>query len=68
MTQTQIKINVFRSGGEWFGSCFVNDEFDGCDALAIDGDASEDEAMECARKLPLSVAGERTIARVDDLF
>ncbi|HET9045068.1 MAG TPA: hypothetical protein VFN70_18060 [Burkholderiales bacterium] len=58
-----IKINVYRSGGEWFGARWIGGEYDGCDAL----DAStEEEALEEARTMPLATQGEREINRVAD--
>ena len=61
-----IKINVFRDGGEWFGARWIDGEYDGCDSLDIADDATEAEAIEAARTMPLSIDGERTVARVED--
>ena len=62
-----VRINVYRSGGQWFEARWIGDEYDGCDALDVDGDASEAEAMETARTMRLAAAGERTVVRVHDL-
>lgn len=62
-----IKINVFRDGSEWFGARWIDGEYDGCDSLEIADDASEAQAIEAAKTMPLSVSGERTINRVEDI-
>ena len=62
-----IQINIYRSGGEWFGARWTDGEYDGCDELPCDGDASETEATECARTMPLNVQGERNVTRVADV-
>lgn len=66
-TTNTIRINVYRTAGEWYAARWINDEYDGCDELSCDGDASEEEAIECAKTMPLGVAGERTVRRVDDV-
>jgi len=63
----KIRINVYRDGGAWYGARWVDGEYDGCDALPVPPDASETEAMEAAREMPLIVEGERDIRRVDDV-
>lgn len=63
----EIKINIFRDGGEWFGARWIDGKYDGCDSLGVDDDASEDEAREAAMATPLSVDGTRTVACVDDV-
>lgn len=68
MTVTSsIQINVYRSGGEWFGSRWIGGEYDGCDELPCDGDASEAEALACAMLMQLSADGERRVTRVADV-
>lgn len=62
----EIRINVYQSGGEWFGARWIDGEYDGCDALEIDGDASEEEAIAHAESMPLIVQGLRTVERVED--
>jgi hypothetical protein len=62
-----IQINIYRSGGEWYGARWIDGEYDGCDELDVPGDASEDEARLCAETMPLLVAGPREIRRVDDV-
>lgn len=64
---TTIKINVYRDGGEWFGARWIDGEYDGCDSLDIAEGATEAEAIEAARNMPLNVKGERTVSRVDDV-
>lgn len=61
-----ITINVYRSGGEWFGARWFDREYDGCDPLDCDSDADDDEAIECAREMRLSVDGPREVNRVAD--
>lgn len=61
---TTIKINVYRSGDQWFGARWIGGEYDGCDVL--DDVGSEAEAIEAARTMPLAVDGDRTITRVAD--
>lgn len=63
----RIQINVYRDGSEWFGARWIDGAYDGCDALPVAPDASEDEALNAARELPLIVAGERDVVRVDDV-
>lgn len=62
-----IKINVYRDGSTWFGARWIDGDYDGCDELDVADDASEEDAFEAARHLPLSVDGERTVARVADI-
>jgi len=63
----RIQINVYRDGGEWFAARWIDGEYDSCDALPVASDASETEAMEAAREMPLIVEGERVVRRVDDV-
>ena len=62
-----IKINVFRDGSEWFGARWIDGEYDGCDPLEIDDSASESDAIQAARDMPLTVSGERIVTKVDDI-
>ncbi len=62
-----IKINVFRDNGQWFGARWIDGEYDGCDALDIPDDATDDDALRAAMDVPLSVDGERTVERVSDI-
>ena len=62
-----IKINVYRDGGEWFGARWIDGEYDGCDSLDIDDNSSESEAIEAAETMSLSVSGDRTVRKVDDI-
>jgi hypothetical protein len=67
LTETpMIEINIYRAGGQWYGSRTIDGEFDGCDELSCDGDASEDEARACAENEPLTAAGPRIVRRVED--
>ncbi len=61
-----IQINVYRDGGEWFAARWIGGEYDGCDALDLDGDATEAEALGAAREMPLTVDGVRTVTLVPD--
>lgn len=61
-----IQINIYRSGGVWFGARWIDGEYDGCDELDYEG-ATEAEAMAWARIMPLKAAGERTVTRVEDV-
>lgn len=61
-----IQINVYRADGEWYGSRWIDGEYDGCDALEIPDDASAEAAIEHARRMPLSASGERQVRRVED--
>ena len=64
-----IKINVYKAAGEWFGARWIGDEYDGCDPLGIDSEASDAEAIAFAALMPLSKADEtpRTVQRVADV-
>lgn len=62
----KIKINIYRSSGQWYGARWIGGEYDGCDEMDIDGGASEIEAAAAARTMPLTVDGEREISRVED--
>lgn len=62
----QIQINVYRAGGEWFGARWIDGEYDGCDELGCDGEASEEEALAHADDMPLAVEGPRTVTRVEN--
>jgi hypothetical protein len=63
---TNIKINVYKAGGEWFGARWIDGEYDGCDELGCDGDASDAEAIAHAESMPLAVSGARVVCRVAD--
>lgn len=63
----QIKINVYRAGGKWFGARWIDGEYDGCDEIDIATDATTIEAIQAASDMPLSVAGERVVVRAVDL-
>jgi hypothetical protein len=62
-----IKINVYKDGGAWYAAQWIDGEYDGCDALDVDDDASDAEAIACAGTMPLSVSGVREIKRVVDV-
>lgn len=62
-----IKINVYRDGGTWYGARWIDGEYDGCDEMDLDADAPEAAALEYAESMPLTVAGDRVVARVDDV-
>lgn len=66
-TTETIKINVYRCAGEWYGARWIGGEYDGCDELPCDSDASEEEAIECARTMPLAARGSRDVRRVEDV-
>lgn len=63
-----IQINIYRSGGEWFGARTIDGAHDGCDELDVDGNATEREARDSALAMPLNVTGERTVTRVADVL
>lgn len=62
-----IKINVYRDGSTWFGARWIDDEYDGCDALGISDGVSEQQAIEHARTMPLNTSGERIVTKVEDM-
>lgn len=62
-----IRINIYRDSGVWFAARWVDGEYDGCDALGCDDNATEGEACEAAMTMPLVVKGERVVCRVPDL-
>jgi hypothetical protein len=64
---TEIRINVFRDGSVWFGARWIDGEYDGCDALGIVNESTEDEAMAAARAMPLTVVGTRDVRFVDGI-
>lgn len=64
---SSIKINVYRDGLVWFGARWIDGEYDGCDSLDISDDATEAEAIDAAREMPLTVTGERIVSRVEDI-
>ena len=61
-----IIINIYRSGGAWFGARWIGGEYDGCDELDVAGDASADDARDAAMAMPLTAQGEREVQRVAD--
>lgn len=63
---SEIKINVYRAAGEWFGARWIDGEYDGCDRLDCSVDASDDEAIAHAETMHMTVDGPRTVRRVDD--
>lgn len=66
---TAIKINVYRhvtQGGSWCFATWIDGEYDTSDALDVDDNASEAEALECARLMPMVAIGKRTVVRVED--
>ena len=68
MTTTHsITINIYRTAGEWYAARWIDGEYDGCDAIDCDSDASDAEAIECAKEMPLNVGGSREICRVNDM-
>lgn len=62
----EIKINVYRAGGEWYAARWIDGEYDGSDALECNADASDAEALACAESMPLTISGQRVVRRVDD--
>ena len=62
-----IKINVYRDGQTWVGARWIDGEYDGCDELEISDNASEIEAIEAAKSMPLNAKGERIVAKVEDM-
>ena len=48
-----IKINVYRSAGSWYAARWIDGEYDGCDELGCDDNASEAEAIAHAALMPL---------------
>jgi hypothetical protein len=60
------QINIYRAENQWFAARWIAREYDGCDELDCDNDASEAEARVYAETMPLAVDGERTVTRVDD--
>jgi len=48
-----IKINVYKSGGEWFGARWIDADYDGCYELAVESSASVAEALAHAMLMPL---------------
>lgn len=64
---TTITINVYRDGSAWFGARWIGDEYDGCDELPVDEDATEAEAMAAAKTMPLCISGQRVVVKVDDI-
>jgi hypothetical protein len=65
-TDSTIQINIYRSGGKWFGARWTGGEYDGCDELPCDGDASEADALACAMLMPMAADGVRSVTRVAD--
>lgn len=63
---SDIRINVYRAGGEWYGARWIDGEYDGCDALDVEPEASTSDAIAHAQTMPLGVDGERSVARVAD--
>ena len=63
----QIQVNVYRSRGSWFGALFLDGEFDSCNELPCDGDISEADAISVAETMPLTISGDRSVARVADV-
>jgi len=64
---TEIRINVYRAGGRWFGARWIGCEYDGCDALECPDDATDAQAVAYAAGMPLAVEGSRVVHRVDDV-
>lgn len=64
---SSIQINIYRSAGVWYGALWINGEYDSCDELPCDDDASEAAAIECAEQMPLTVDGARIVTRVADV-
>lgn len=62
----RIKINVYRSGGEWYFARWIDGEYDGSDLLDIPSDASDAEAIRAGYTAELSADGLREVHRVDD--
>ncbi len=70
--QTEIKINIYRDNGSWFGARWIGGEYDGCDALDVGAEADEGEARSVAYSDGLRLGREHgtpcsvVIDRVDD--
>lgn len=65
----EIKINVYRHathGNAWCYALWVDGRYDCSDTLDCADDASDDDALECARTMPLVVTGQREVARIED--
>jgi hypothetical protein len=60
----QIRINVYRHGSTWFAARWIDGDYDGCDELDIDDDASPFAAVAAAEAMALNVDGERAVALV----
>jgi hypothetical protein len=45
----RTQINIYKSAGKWYGARTVDSEYDGCDELDCDDDASESDAAQAAR-------------------
>lgn len=63
----EIKINIYRSAGAWYAAVMIDGEHDSCDELDVDAGASEADAHHEAMRMPLTVAGTRTVRRVEDV-
>ena len=61
-----ININIYRNSGRWYYALWVDGEHDHNDSLDCDDSATESEAIECARMMPLRSDGDREIQRVED--
>lgn len=61
-----ITINIYRTAGAWYGARWIDGEYDGCDELPVEGDASEAEARAAALTTPLTASGDRAVTRVRD--
>ena len=63
----EIRIHIYRSAGEWFGARWIDGEYDVCDSLDIDDEATTEQAIDAAMAMPLAVEGMRSVVRVADV-
>ncbi len=57
------KVNVYKSGGEWFYALVVGGEVDHSDPLDIDASATDAEAIAAAR----AMCPGASVQRIDDI-
>lgn len=60
-----IQVNIYKNLGEWCYAAFENGDFDFCDTIGCDDDASEEEAR-AALNDNFVFGGKVTISRVAD--
>ena len=62
MANKTVRVNVYKSGGEWFEARWIDGKYDGSDAIDIDCDASEADVI----ALVAEAYPGATVARVPD--